>query len=108
MCGVISGCISLGLHGWDPVPTCGGAAFPPNIIKECWGASAASPITQLNSDPIFAEVTQAIKNLPAMQGLIPGLGRSPAERNGNPIQILAWEIPWTEDLVSYSPTGCKE
>ena len=21
--------------------------------------------------------------------------------------ILAWEIPWTEDLVGYSPWGCK-
>ena len=22
--------------------------------------------------------------------------------------ILAWKIPWTEDLVEYSPWGCKE
>ena len=22
--------------------------------------------------------------------------------------ILAWEIPWTEHLVGYSPLGCKE
>ena len=22
--------------------------------------------------------------------------------------ILAWEIPWTENLVGYSPWGCKE
>ena len=22
--------------------------------------------------------------------------------------ILAWEIPWTEDLASYSPWCCKE
>ena len=21
--------------------------------------------------------------------------------------ILAWEIPWTEEVVSYSPWGCK-
>ena len=28
-------------------------------------------------------------------GLIPGLGRFPGEGNGNPLQILAWEIPWT-------------
>ena len=26
--------------------------------------------------------------------LIPGLGRSPGERNGYP--VLAWRIPWTE------------
>ena len=23
-------------------------------------------------------------------------------------RILAWRIPWTEDLVGYSPQGCKE
>ena len=22
--------------------------------------------------------------------------------------ILAWNIPWTEELVDYSPWGCKE
>ena len=30
-------------------------------------------------------------------GLIPGLGRSPEEANGNPFSILAWEILWTEE-----------
>ena len=30
-------------------------------------------------------------------GLISGLGRFPGEGNGNPLSILAWEIPWTED-----------
>ena len=29
-------------------------------------------------------------------GSIPGLGRSPGEGNGNPLQYLAWKIPWTE------------
>ena len=28
---------------------------------------------------------------------IPGLGRSPGEGNGNPLCILAWRIPWTEE-----------
>ena len=40
-----------------------------------------------------------VKNLPAMWGdlsLIPGLGRSPGERNGYPHNILAWRIPGTE------------
>ena len=40
------------------------------------------------------------KNLPASAGntgLIPVLGRSPGKRNGNPLSILAWEIPWTEE-----------
>ena len=41
------------------------------------------------------------KNLPANagdMGPISGLGRSPGEGNGNPLQyILVWEIPWTEE-----------
>ena len=41
-----------------------------------------------------------VKNLPADAGdtgSIPGLGRAPGEKNGNPFQYLAWEIPWTEE-----------
>jgi len=30
-------------------------------------------------------------------GSIPGLGRSPGEGNGNPLQYLAWKIPWMEE-----------
>ena len=30
-------------------------------------------------------------------GLIPELGRSPGKGNGNPLSILAWKIPWTEE-----------
>ena len=30
-------------------------------------------------------------------GLIPGLGRSPGERNGNALTTLASKIPWTEE-----------
>ena len=30
-------------------------------------------------------------------GLIPGWGRSPGEGNGNLLQFLAWETPWTEE-----------
>ena len=29
--------------------------------------------------------------------LIPGLGRSPREENGNPLSNFAWRNPWTED-----------
>ena len=41
-----------------------------------------------------------VKNLPAKAGgvgSIPGLGRCPGEGNGNHSNILAWEIPWTEE-----------
>ena len=46
----------------------------------------------------------SVKNLPANAGdmsLIPGLGRSLGEGNGNPLSILAWEIPWTEEPVEF-------
>ena len=41
-----------------------------------------------------------VKNLSANagdMGLIPGSGRSPGGGNRNPLSILAWEIPWTEE-----------
>ena len=53
-----------------------------------------------------------VKNPPAnagYMGSIPGLGKSPGEGNGNPLQhclgILAWEIPWTEDPGGPQFTG---
>ena len=30
-------------------------------------------------------------------GSIPGLGRSPGEGNGNPLQYSCWKIPWTKE-----------
>ena len=44
-----------------------------------------------------------VKNLPANAGdtgdpgFIPGSGRFPGERDGNPHSILDWKIPWTEE-----------
>ena len=37
-------------------------------------------------------------------GLIPGLGRSPGEEKGYPLQYLAWRIPWTVHEVTESDT----
>ena len=53
-----------------------------------------------------------VKNLPANSrdagdvGSIPGMGRYPGGGNGNWLQYLAWEIPWTEGLEGYSSCGC--
>jgi len=53
-----------------------------------------------------------VKNLPAKggdTGSIPGSGRFPGEGNGYPLNILAWEIPLTEEPERlYSPWGQKE
>ena len=63
-------------------------------------------------------VAQTVKILPAMQagdpGLIPGLGRSPGEGNGNPLQYSCLENPmargaWQATVhgVAKSPTQLK-
>ena len=51
-----------------------------------------------------------VKNLPAVQemGSIPGSGRSPEKGMATHSSILAWKIPWTEDLEGCSPLGRKE
>ena len=38
---------------------------------------------------------------------IPGLRRSPGEGNGNPLQCLAWEIPWTEKPSRLQSVGSQ-
>ena len=45
----------------------------------------------------------------ADSGLIPGLGRSPGEGNGYPVQCSCLENPHGQrSLVGYSPWGHKE
>ena len=52
-----------------------------------------------------------VKNPPANagdarnSGSIPGLGRFPGKGNGNLLQFLAWEIPWTEEPGGVQSTG---
>ena len=49
-------------------------------------------------------MVQIVKNSPANAGDIRNTGpisgsrRSPGVGNGNPLHILAWRIPWTEEL----------
>ena len=40
-------------------------------------------------------------------GLIPGSGRSPGERSGNPSSVLAWEIPGTEESAKLQSMGSQ-
>ena len=41
-------------------------------------------------------------------GLIPGLGRSPGGRHGNPLQYSCLENPYGQrSLAGYSPWGCR-
>ena len=62
-----------------------------------------------------SQVALVVKNPPANVGDIrvvgstPGLGRSPGEGDGNPLQasILAWRIPWTEEPGGLQPIGSQ-
>ena len=52
-----------------------------------------------------------VKNPPARAGdvgLIPGSGKSSGGGNDNPLQILAWEIPWTGDLGGQQSMGSQK
>ena len=40
-------------------------------------------------------------------GSIPGLGRSPGGGHGNPLQCLAWKIPWTEEPGELQSMGSQ-
>ena len=54
-----------------------------------------------------------VKNLPANAGdvkdtgLIPGLGRSPGGGLATLSSILAWRIPWTEELGRLQSMGSQ-
>ena len=53
-----------------------------------------------------------VKNLPTNAGdaggSIPGLGRPPGPGNGNPVQYLAWEVPWTEEPGGLQSMGGRK
>ena len=38
-------------------------------------------------------------------GLIPGLGRSPGEGKGYPLQYTGWRIPWTIQSMELQRVG---
>ena len=50
-----------------------------------------------------SQVVLVVKNLPANAGdvrdvgLIPGSERSPGGGHGNPLSILIWRLPWSEE-----------
>ena len=56
-------------------------------------------------------MTQTVKNLPTMRETwVQFLGwEDPLEEGmATHSRILAWRIPWTEELAGYSPWGNKE
>ena len=62
-----------------------------------------------------SQIALVVKNPPAnagdvgVEGSIPGLGRSPGGRHGNPLQCSCLENPHEQrSLVGYSSQGLKE
>ena len=59
------------------------------------------------------QVALVMKNLAANAGdtrdaiSVPGLGRSSTVGNGNPLQYLAWKIPWAEEPGRLQSTGLQ-
>ena len=56
-------------------------------------------------------MAQKVKNLPAMQETqVQSLGQEDLleESTATHSSILAWRIPWTEELADYSPQGHRE
>ena len=57
--------------------------------------------------------SRMVKNPPANTGVgrdtgsIPGSGRSPGGRHGNPLQYLAWRTPWTQDPGGLQSIGSQ-
>ena len=60
----------------------------------------------------YSLVAQRVKRLPQNAedpGSIPGSGRSPGERHGNPTPVfLPGESRGQRSLAGYHPWGCKE
>ena len=60
-----------------------------------------------------SQIEVVIKNQPANagdirdMGSIPGSGRSPGGRHGNPLQFLAWRIPWIVKPGRLRPIGSQ-
>ena len=48
-----------------------------------------------------------VKNLPANTGDEGDLDLIPGGGHGNPLHILAWEIPWTEEPGGLQSTGLQ-
>ena len=69
---------------------------------------------QSNVNYRASQVVPVVKNLPANAGdtrdtgSVPGLGRSPGGGKGNPLQYLAWRIPWTEEPSGLQSMGSQE
>ena len=82
-----------------------------------WAVCHSFPFVLISSLPTTTRASQVVlvvKNTPAKAGdvknvgLIPGLGRSPGEGNGSPLQYSCLENRWTEGPGGPQSMGLQE
>ena len=71
------------------------------VMPACWPR-----VSPPGLPPWWSEGDESAGNA-GDSGSVPGLGRSPGGTNGNPLQILAWKIPWTEKPGRLQPMGLQ-
>ena len=72
--------------------------------------SGRTALGMISVGGMASPVAQMVGDLPASAGdlgLLSGSGRPPGEGKGDPLQILAWKIPWTEEPGGLPATGSK-
>ena len=102
-----------------------GPFFPPHTISSCYlpapenCPSSKSIVSLLLLHPCkhtsrikvkcdkISRSYLLVKNLPAMQGLIPGSGISLEKGMATHSSILAWRIPWTEEPGGLNSMGLQ-
>ena len=73
-----------------------------------WVADPALPLTRYVAlSLLWASMPASVGDI-RDSGSVLGLGRSLRGGHGNPLQFLAWRIPWTEGPGRLQSMVCKE
>ena len=80
-----------------PSPASSPFFIQPGFLSSLEICDVSTWILVFKGFPGGAEVKTSACNVGEL-GLIPGLGRSPEEGRGTHSSILAWRIPWMEEL----------
>ena len=81
--------------------------FQPGFLSSLEIFDVSTWTLVFNGFPGGAEVKASASNVGDL-GLIPGSARSPGEEMATHSSILAWRIPWMEELSELKSTGHKE
>ena len=71
-----------------------------------WTLAISNENTESWGFPVGSDSKESACNAGDL-GSVPGLGRSPGEGNGNPLQFLAWRCPWTKEPGGLQSMGSQ-